>query len=243
MTEFQPQAVNLIVPARDEQENIAPLLAALSRTALGQVIVVDNGSRDRTGELARAGGAVVVTEPQRGYGAACLAGLEWIRQQNQSRVCPPPVAVAFIDADLADDPDQLPRLCQPILNGEADLVIGSRVNLADKGALDPHQRFGNTLACWLIYLTTGKRYRDLGPMRVVRWRSLEQLHMADRTWGWTVEMQFKAAKMGLGIVEMDVPYRRRRAGKSKISGSLIGSFGAGVKILSTIALLWWRRKF
>lgn len=228
--------VDLIIPARNEEANIGALLAALPREILRHVIVADNGSTDQTAKLARDNGAVVVHEPQRGYGAACLAGLEWIAAQKK-----PPDAVAFLDADLADDPAQLPALIAPIATGEADLVIGSRRRLAQPGALTSTQRFGNALACWLIRLITGHRYSDLGPMRVIRWSSLRILAMSDRTWGWTVEMQFKAATRGLRAVEIDVPYRCRNAGQSKISGSWVGSIRAGWKIIATIATLWWRQ--
>lgn len=232
--------IDLIVPARNEQANIPGLLAAVPRQTLRHLIIVDNGSVDDTAPLARRGGAVVVNEPRRGYGSACLAGLRWI----EARVRPegfeePPLAVAFLDADLADDPSHLPRLFEPIATGEADLVMGSRVRLAESGALETHQRLGNALARGLIGLITAHHYRDLGPMRAIRWSSLGPLAMRDRTWGWTVEMQFKAARLGLRVRELDVPYRRRRAGHSKISGSLIGSMRAGIRIIATIVHLWW----
>lgn len=232
--------VDLIIPVLNEEPNMAALLMALPREHVRRVVVVDNGSTDRTAELARRGApgldVVVVSEDQRGYGAACLAGLGWIKQQGD-----PPDAVAFLDADLSDDPGQLPRLAEPIARGEADLVIGSRPRLAEPGALESHQRFGNALACWLIRLVTGRRYGDLGPMRVIGWSSLVSLGMADRSWGWTVEMQFKAACQGLRTLELDVPYRRRRAGRSKISGSLVGTVRAGCKIVGTIGYLAWQR--
>jgi len=235
MPPHPPPKVDLIVPARNEQENIPAMLQALPRASLRHVIVVDNGSTDQTAPLARAGGAVVVHEAQRGYGAACLAGLGWIASQDD-----PPDIVAFIDADLADDPAKLPQLCEPIAQGEADLVIGSRRRLAEPGALTTPQKIGSIFACGMIRMITGTRYTDLGPMRAARWGSLRSLGMADRTWGWTVEMQFKAAARGLRVMEIDVPYRPRRAGTSKISGSLVGSIRAGWKITTTILLLWWR---
>ncbi len=236
MTESSyPVVIDLVIPARNEAENIQALFEALPAGVFRSVVLVDNGSTDRTAELAHAQGAVVVRETQRGYGAACLAGLNWVRTGQPS----PPEVVAFLDADLADDPTRLPTLCERITRDGADLVIGTRANLAEPGALDPHQRFGNWLACRLIGLATGRRFRDLGPMRVVRWRALERLRMRDRTWGWTVEMQFKAARLGLRVVEVDVPYRKRRAGQSKISGSLVGSVRAGVKIIAIIAQLYW----
>ncbi|MAE63392.1 MAG: UDP-glucose--dolichyl-phosphate glucosyltransferase, partial [Phycisphaeraceae bacterium] len=186
-------------------------------------------------ELARAGGAVVVDEPKPGYGSACLAGLEWIARQD-----PPPDIVAFLDADLADDPAQLPVLCAIVAAADADLVIGSRHRRAEPGSLTSTQRFGNRLSCWLIRHLAGGRFTDLGPMRVIDYATLLRLGMVDRTWGWTVEMQFKAAATGVRAAEVDVPYRRRRAGDSKISGTWIGSARAGFKILLTVARLWWK---
>ena len=227
---------DLIIPAYNEAENLPALAAALAplRTAgvIRRVVLANNASTDDTAELARAAGFEVVDEPRRGYGNACLAGLAALAED-------PPDAVGFFDADLADDPDALPGLIEPIASAAADLTLGQRRALAQPGALDPHQAFGNWLACTLLKTTTGRRYRDLGPMRVIRWRSLDTLDMQDRTWGWTVEMQYKAARRGLRIQEIDVPYRKRNAGKSKISGSIVGSLRAGTKIISVLAKLWW----
>lgn len=228
--------IDLIIPARNEAENMPALIAAIDavrhEARLRRVVLCDNGSTDDTAGLARAGGFEVIYEAQPGYGAACLAGLAHLRAD-------PPDMVAFLDADLADDPGQLARLIEPIARGGADLSLGQRQKLAEPGALDPHQRFGNLMAVTLLRAITGHGYRDLGPMRVIRWRSLQQLTMVDRTWGWTIEMQYKAARHGLRIAEFDVPYRKRHAGKSKISGSLGGSFRAGTKIIATLATLWW----
>ena len=231
-----PGTVDLVIPAFNEEANMPALLEALPWSALRHVVVADNASTDRTAELAAAGGAQVVHESQRGYGAACLAALAWIAQRAE-----PPTAVAFLDADLSDDPAALPRLAEPVLHDRADLVLADRTQYADRGALEPHQRFGTALACRLLRATTGQRYQDLGPMRVVRYTSLTAMQMTDRTWGWTVEMQFKAAKLGLRIEEMAVPYRCRHAGKSKISGSIVGSAKAGWKIFTTIA--WLQRRW
>ena len=245
MIESTPPKIDLIVPARNEETNIVPMMEALPKGFFRHVIVADNGSTDRTAELALANGAVVVHEAQPGYGAACQAGLAWLRElEDAERPGVPgiPGVVAFFDADLADDPAKLPVICEPIVKGEADMVIGSRASLAEAGALDPHQRFGNWLACWLIGLTAGKRYKDLGPMRAVSWDAMQRLDMQDRTWGWTVEMQFKAARQTMRVIEVDVPYRKRHSGKSKISGSLNGSAKAGSKIISTIFNLWWAER-
>jgi len=241
VTERDPEtktpAVDLVIPARDEAAMMDQLLAALPWDHFRRVIVVDNGSSDRTAALARAGGATVVDEPRPGYGGACLAGLGYIADQGE-----PPAAVAFIDADLSDDPAELPALIEPLLAGEADLAIGCRTQRAVAGAIEPHQKLGNALACALIRLSTGVRFQDLGPMRAIRWPALQRLAMADRTWGWTVEMQFKAARLGLRVHERSVPYRVRPAGKSKISGSLIGSLRAGSKIIATIGKLGWQTR-
>lgn len=227
---------DLVIPARNEAENLPALIAAIDAVRgeanIRRVVLADNGSTDATAQLARQGGFEVVFEQQPGYGAACLAALKHLSTD-------PAEMVAFLDADLADDPAQLPRLTEPIAQGSADLALGQRQKLAEPGALDPHQRFGNWLAVSLLRAITGHAYRDLGPMRVIRWRSLEKLAMADRTWGWTVEMQYKAARYGLRLAEIDVPYRKRHAGQSKISGSLVGSFKAGTKIITTLAYLWW----
>lgn len=228
--------IDLVIPARNEAEAFPALAEALRplRTSLPlrRIVIGDNGSTDGTAALARQAGYELAYEPQPGYGGACLAALRLLADD-------PPDVVVFLDADLADDPGELPRLVGPIVTGAADLVLGQRQALAEPGALDPHQRFGNWLACRLLRGITGQRFRDLGPMRAIRWRSLETMQMADRTWGWTIEMQYKAVRQGLRIVEVDVPYRRRRAGVSKISGSLTGSVRAGVKIIATLGHLWW----
>jgi len=229
--------IDLVIPARDEAATLPALLAALPRPMLRHVVVADNGSSDETAVVAEQAGAQVIPAPHRGYGAACLAGLDWLGQQVE-----PPTAVAFIDADLSDDPAELPAIIEPIERGQADLVIGSRQTRAEVGALEPHQRFGTALACWLIRKSTGMKFTDLGPMRVIRWRALQQLVMADRTWGWTVEMQFKAGRLGLRTQEVAVSYRRRSAGRSKISGSLLGSLRAGAKILITVSKLAWQTR-
>ena len=231
-------AVDLIVPARNEAENLPALFDALPPNAFRRIVVCDNASTDATAETARRAGARVVHEPTPGYGGACLAAMRLLERDVDAPPDAPPEAVAFLDADLSDDPAELPRLIAAVIDGEADLAVGSRVRLAEPGALEPHQRFGNALACRLMALATGRRFADLGPMRVIRWDALARLDMRDRTWGWIVEMNFKAATRGLRVVELDVPYRRRRAGRSKISGSLRGSWKAGTKIITTLFALW-----
>ena len=225
---------DLVIPARDEAPNVASVFRSLPWSALRRVVLVDNGSRDATAQLAREAGAAVVHEPQPGYGAACLAGLRWLTAQP----APSPV-VAFLDADGADDPGRLPELIEAVASGAADLAIASRPRLAAPGALTPPQRLGNALACGVIRALTGTRYTDLGPMRAIRADALRELEMRDRTWGWTVEMQYKAAAAGLRVTEIAVPYRPRRAGASKISGTISGTARAGTKILFTLGRLWW----
>lgn len=193
-----------------------------------RVVVCDNGSRDRTGEAARARGALVVREERRGYGSACLRALAILRDD-------PPDAVLFLDADGSDDPAEAAALIEPLAAGRADLVIGSRtLGERERGALTPQARFGNWLATGLIRLFHGARWTDLGPFRAVRWDALERLGMRDRDFGWTVEMQVKAARAGLRGMEVPVRYRKR-IGRSKISGTLTGAVRAGIKILGTIA--------
>lgn len=233
--------VDLIIPMLNEAENVEALfdaLAPLIETGrVRHVVVGDNGSSDDTPSRVEARGGIVVLEPQRGYGAACLKAIDWVR----SEASVPPDAIAFIDADLSDHPSDLLTLLEAMETH--DLVIGCRTRLADPGSLNPVQRFGNLVATTMIWLATGARFRDLGPMRVVRWNAYEQMGMQDRTWGWTVEMQTKAAMMNLRVGQIDVPYHCRVAGQSKISGNIVGAIKAGWKITTTIwtVRLMWKR--
>jgi glycosyltransferase involved in cell wall biosynthesis len=201
-------------------------LTRVPRGLYQQIIVADNGSRDRTAEIARQAGATVVTEPQRGYGAACLRAL--------ASLPPDAETVVFMDADSSDDPAEAASLLEPILQGRADFVLGSRtLGKAERGALQPHQRFGNELATFLIRILFGYRYTDLGPFRAIRVDALRKLDMRDRNYGWTIEMQIKAVRQKLRIEEVPVSYRNR-IGVSKISGNLKASVLAGIKILWTV---------
>ena len=220
----------VVIPARDEAASVGAVVAALPDVR--EVVVVDNGSRDGTAAAARAAGATVVAEPRAGYGRACLAGLAHVAGQ------PAPDAVAFVDADLSDRPEELADVVAPIARGEADLVIGSRVlgqraGRVERGALLPQARWGNALACALIRARWGARFTDLGPFRAVRYDALRALGMADETFGWTVEMQVRAVRAGLRCVEVPVSYRRR-VGRSKITGTVNGTVRAGAKILWTV---------
>lgn len=225
--------VALIIPALNEERSIAATLdefhaaAGQACIALAQVIVVDNGSADQTGEVARKHGAQVVAEPRRGYGRACLAGI--------AALDPRAKIIAFMDADGSDDPADFARLLAPIERNEADLVLGSRVlGQREAGALTPQQRCGNRLATSLLRLLFGARYTDLGPFRAIRRDALGQLGMRDTNFGWTVEMQIKAQRQGLRVREVPVRYRRRRGGQSKVSGTVRGAVLAGAKIIWTV---------
>jgi rSAM/selenodomain-associated transferase 1 len=224
--------VAVIIPCRNEAAALRHVLAAIPRHLVHEIIVVDNGSTDGSGEIARAAGARVVAEPTPGYGRACLAGL--------AAMSPSVDTVAFLDGDYADDPGGLPQLLAPIEQGMAEMVIGSRTARAAPGSLTLQQRVGNRLACALMRGFFGIRYTDLGPFRVIRRQALEQLGMRDQTFGWTVEMQAKAALHRLRVVEVPVRYRPR-IGRSKISGTIRGTARAGAAILWTILALQLRR--
>ncbi len=226
-------SIALVIPARDEQASVGAVVAEMQAqpVPLIVVVVVDNGSRDATASRARAAGATVVSEPRAGYGRACLAGLAHLAPD-------PPQVVVFADADRSDDPADLAALVAPITQGDNDLVIGSRrlgqlAGRVEPGALLPQARWGNALACALMRMRWGGRFTDLGPFRAIRWDALERLGMADETFGWTVEMQVRALRAGLGWAEVPVAYRRR-VGRSKISGTVNGTVRAGAKILWTV---------
>jgi len=226
--------VDAVIPALNEAGAIALVLDALPRPLVRRIVVCDNGSTDGTAEIAADHGAIVVREPRRGYGAACLKALAALDAD-------PPDVVLFLDADRSDDPAEAGRILEPILAGRADLVIGSRtLGTREPGALTPQARVGNWLATRLLLMLYGVRFTDLGPFRAIRYRPLLALGMRDRDFGWTVEMQVKAARAGLRAAEVPARYRRR-IGRSKISGTLSGSVRAAIKILGTIAMDYARR--
>ncbi|MBI1798458.1 MAG: glycosyltransferase family 2 protein [Candidatus Eisenbacteria bacterium] len=222
-----------MIPALNEEAALGEVLAELPRSGSGWILrrvrVVDNGSTDRTADVARAAGADVVSEPRRGYGAACLAGIAEL-------LADPPDIVLFLDADHSDDPADLPAVLAPLAKGEADLVVGSRaLGERERGALTPVQAFGNRFASGLMRVLFDARVTDLGPLRAIRWDALERLGMRDRDYGWTAEMQARAFRARLRYREVPVRYRRRRLGRSKVAGTLRGVAGASWKILYTIA--------
>ncbi len=217
--------VTVILPALNEEATVGGLVKHLQELGLYSVIVVDNGSLDRTAEAAAAAGALVVREPHRGYGAACLAGA---RAATSQILC-------YMDADGSFDPADVPSLVAPLLQGRAELVLGSRVLCGNpKDAVFAHQRLGNRLATGLLRVRCGLCVTDLGPFRAVRRSCLFRLKMSEMTYGWPIEMMIKAHLMGLAIVEVPVSCHPRAGGKSKVSGTLKGSVLAGYHIVKVI---------
>lgn len=229
---YRGRRVSVIIPALNEAEAIGRVLGDIPDW-VDQVIVGDNGSSDNTAAIAAAQGATIAHEPRQGYGSACLAAMARLDH---------PDIVVFLDADYSDDPREMGSLVDPIVDDGRDLVIGSRVlGEAAAGSLTTTQRFGNWLSCRLIRLIWGVRFTDLGPFRAIRADALRSLEMCDRDYGWTVEMQVKAAERGLRVAEVPVSYRRR-IGRSKVSGTMRGVWGAGTKILYTIFAAALRRR-
>ncbi|MGA1196580.1 MAG: glycosyltransferase family 2 protein [Candidatus Latescibacterota bacterium] len=218
-------SISVIIPVFNEQDAIEKVIGEIPKELVTEILVVDNGSTDQTARLATQMGAKVIREDRRGYGWACLAGMAAVDNPN---------IVVFLDGDYSDHPNEMTALVAPILENRADLVIGSRVlGNREPGALLPQARFGNWLATRLIRWFYGVAHTDLGPFRAIAYPALQQINMQDKTFGWTVEMQVKAAKLGLKATEIPVSYRRR-IGVSKITGTLKGTVKAGWKILYTI---------
>jgi glycosyltransferase involved in cell wall biosynthesis len=221
--------IRVIIPAFNEQNAVGLVIDEIPKEWISEVIVVDNGSTDNTFEQAESRGATALKEPTRGYGNACLKGMQHIANSPTK-----PDIVVFLDGDHSDYPEQLIELVQPIINDEMDMTIGSRaLGNKEKGSMTPQQIFGNWLATFLIKLFYGVKYTDLGPFRAIRYDSLMTIDMKDRTYGWTVEMQLKAAKLNLRTMDIPVNYRQR-IGVSKVSGTVKGTLGAGYKIIYTI---------
>ena len=217
--------ISIIIPAYNEESSIGLVLDALPQEKLHEIIVVDNGSTDATARVAQEHGARVVKESRKGYGSACLKGIDELDA---------PDIVVFIDGDFSDFPEEIVFLIRPIETGEKDFVLGSRMILPkSQSALLPQARYGNRLAVFLIKLFFKHEFTDLGPFRAIRYSSLMSIGMKDMDFGWTVEMQIKAVRNGLRIREVPVNYRKR-IGISKITGTVLGTFRAGTKIIYTI---------
>ena len=219
----------MIIPAFNEEESIGLVLKDIPKGLVRQVVVANNNSTDNTAKRANEAGAMVVNQPEQGYGAACLMAVE-----KSLTTSPPPDILVFLDADYSDHPEEMPLLLRPILNGEAELVIGSRaLGNREKGSMMPQQVFGNRLATFLMRIMYHSTFTDLGPFRAITRRAYEEIGMVDRNFGWTVEMQVKALKKKIAHTEIPVTYRRRK-GVSKVSGTVKGSILAGYKIIYTI---------
>ncbi len=221
--------VKVIIPAFNEENGVGQVIAEIPKHLVSEIIVVNNASTDKTVHVATSAGATVLHESISGYGRACLKGIDYLKSSDSK-----PDIVVFLDADHSDHPEEMEQIIRPILDQEADLVIGSRsLGNMEKGSMTPQQVFGNWLATRLLKLFYGVTFTDLGPFRAITYSRLIELDMQDKTYGWTVEMQLKAAKSGFRCVEVPVRYRKR-IGFSKISGTVKGTVMAGYKILYTI---------
>jgi glycosyltransferase involved in cell wall biosynthesis len=217
----------VVIPAFNEERSIGKVVRDIPRSIVSTVIVVNNNSTDNTVIEAENAGAVVLDEPRKGYGWACLKGIEKSKELEAT-------IVVFMDGDYSDYPEEIQDILHPILEENYDMVIGSRVlGKREKGSLTPQQVFGNWLATKLIRLFYGVRYTDLGPFRAIKADALEQLNMSDKTYGWTIEMQIKAAKNKMKSCEVPVNYRKR-IGVSKVSGTVKGTVLAGIKIIFAV---------
>ncbi|MFM1878552.1 MAG: hypothetical protein RLZZ241_1418 [Bacteroidota bacterium] len=220
--------IDLIIPAYNEADSIPFVLAEVPQR-VREIVVVDNNSSDGTGEIAKRCGATVLLETQMGYGYACLRGIKYLMAKSES-----PHIIVFMDGDYSDYPEDLLQIVAPVLEGKAELVIGTRKKaLREAGSMTPQQVFGNWLATFLMRLFFKSQFTDLGPFRAIRSQTLENLNMEDKTYGWTVEMQLKVLKKKLAYAEVPVRYKKR-IGVSKVSGTVKGTIFAGIKILRWI---------
>lgn len=226
---FPSHIISVIIPAFNEENGVGRVIAEIPKDLIREIVVVNNASTDDTERIAKEAGAIVLRELTPGYGRACLKGIDYLKTLHA-----PPDVVVFLDADHSDYPEEMPQLVNPIVSANVDLVIGSRaLGKKESGAMTPQQIFGNWLATRLLKFFYGVKFTDLGPFRAIRFSSLLALDMQDKTYGWTVEMQLKAAKKKMTCIEVPVRYRKR-IGFSKISGTVKGTVLAGYKILTTI---------
>jgi glycosyltransferase involved in cell wall biosynthesis len=225
--------LSVIIPALNEEQSIGYVIKSIPKI-YREVIVIDNGSSDRTFEVATQNGAKVITEKNKGYGFACLKGLDFLKKN-------PPDIVVFLDGDYSDYPEEIIKIIDPIYKSDVDFVIGSRVkNSREKGSMTPQQIFGNKLACFLMTLIYKSDFTDLGPFRAIKWKTLEGLKMSDKTYGWTIEMQLKVLTNSIPYCEVPVRYRKR-IGHSKVSGTLRGTVLAGIKIIGWIFKYYFKK--
>jgi glycosyltransferase involved in cell wall biosynthesis len=232
---YQMAYVSLVIPALNEEEVIARTVAAVPRESVSEIIVVDNGSTDRTAEEAARAGARVVSEPTRGYGRACRRGVQSVSSECE--------IIVQMDGDLSDDPSEIPMLIEPILRDGYDLVLGSRLlGIREDKSMTAAQVFGSRLASFLIRSMYGVRYTDMGPFRAIRRAALQSLDLKEETYGWSIEMQTKAAVYGLRVLEIPVKWRNRAAGNSKVAGTISGSVKAGFRIVGTILKVYFRTR-
>ncbi len=221
------QKISVIIPAYNEEKSIGKVVGDISRELVQHVIVVNNNSTDQTREVAEKAGAIVLNETRKGYGWACLMGIDKAYELDTD-------IIVFLDGDYSDYPDEIIDVVRPILEENMDLVIGSRVlGKREKGSLTPQQVFGNWLATRLMRIFYRAKFSDLGPFRAIKTESLRKLKMADKTYGWTIEMQIKAAKQKMNFCEVPVKYRKR-IGVSKVSGTVKGTVLAGIKIIFAV---------
>lgn len=223
------QKIDVIIPAYNEENSIAKVVRDIPKEIVREIIIVDNNSSDQTASNAMQESVAVLSEPKMGYGYACLKGINYLLNKKEQ-----PDIVVFLDGDYSDYPEELPKIIKPIIEDQKDMVIGSRaIGNREKGAMTPQQVFGNWLATRLMRLFYGVSYTDLGPFRAIRFDKLIELKMQDKTYGWTIEMQLKAAKAKMETTEVAVNYRKR-IGFSKVSGTVKGTVFAGVKIITAI---------
>ena len=220
--------IKVIIPGFNEEKSIAKVIAEIP-DFVEEIVVVNNNSTDQTAQVATKAGASVLTEKSKGYGYACLKGIDYLSQKDKT-----PDILVFLDGDFSDFPQELTKVIQPIIEGSVDFVVGARVKeLREKGSLTPQQVFGNWLACFLMKILYQSSFTDLGPFRAIKWSTLEKLQMSDKTYGWTIEMQLKVLRQKISYQEIPVSYKKR-IGVSKVSGTVKGTIFAGVKIIGWI---------
>lgn len=229
--------IKVIIPAFNEEKSIAKVIAEIP-DFVEEIVVVNNNSTDQTAQVATKAGANVLTEKSKGYGYACLKGIDYLSQKDKT-----PDILVFLDGDFSDFPQELTKIIQPIIKGSVDFVVGARVKeLRASGSLTPQQVFGNWLACFLMKILYQSSFTDLGPFRAIRWKTLENLKMSDKTYGWTIEMQLKVLRQKISYQEVPVSYKKR-IGVSKVSGTVKGTIFAGVKIIGWIFKHYLSKKY